>query len=77
MAAGAQALGRPALNVLGDGDTTRLCYDSQWILIPPADGRTRYPALFPLGTVLEPTPGFRPWTDERWSLFPVLRKDLR
>lgn len=77
VAAGAHALGRPALNVLGDGDAARLCYDSQWILIPPADARTRYPTLFPLGAVLEPTPGFRPWTDERWSLFPVLRKGLR
>jgi hypothetical protein len=72
LAAGARALGRPAINVLGDGAEVRLCYHSQWILIPPREGRTQYPALWQLGTPLEPTPGFRPWTDDLWSLYPVL-----
>jgi hypothetical protein len=60
--------------VLGDGAGNRLCYNSQWILMPPRDGRRRYPALWQVGTKLEPTPGFRLWTDELWSLYPVLRK---
>jgi hypothetical protein len=73
LAAGALALQRPAVNALGEGDSARLCYGSQWILIPPGDGRTRYPALLELGAELEPRPGFRPWTDDLWSLFPVLK----
>jgi SAM-dependent methyltransferase len=77
LAAGALALRRPAVNVLGEGDSARLCYNSQWVLIPPTDGRTRYPALWQFGSTLDPTPGFRPWTDELWSLYPVLRKGLR
>jgi SAM-dependent methyltransferase len=77
LAAGARVLQRPAVNVLGEGNAARLCYGSQWILIPPRDGRRRYPALWELGTELDPTPGFRPWTDDLWSLFPVLRTDVR
>ena len=68
------ALGRPAVNVHGEGEGNRLCYNTQWILIPPRDGRRLYPALWQFGSNLEPTPGFRPWTDELWSLYPVLRK---
>ena len=74
LAAGALALQRPAVSVNGDSDGARLCYNSTWILIPPRDGRKRYPALWQIGTKLEPKPGFRPWTDELWSLYPVLRK---
>jgi SAM-dependent methyltransferase len=74
LAAGAVALQRPAVSVNGDPDAARLCYNSTWILIPPRDGRKRYPALWQIGTKLEPKPGFRPWTDELWSLYPVLRK---
>jgi hypothetical protein len=74
LAAGALALRRPAVNVHSEGIGSRLCYNAQWILIPPRDGRRRYPSLWQLGTKLEPTPGFRPWTDELWSLYPVLRK---
>ncbi|MGH7358867.1 MAG: spermidine synthase, partial [Candidatus Rokuibacteriota bacterium] len=77
VAGGALALGRPAVTVIGEGDGERLCYYSQWILIPPRDGQRRYPELWQLGTRLEPTPGFRPWTDEIWSLYPVLRKGGR
>jgi spermidine synthase len=77
LAAGALALQRPAVSAIGEGSAARLCYGSQWILIPPKDGRSQYPALWEFGTQLDPTPGFRPWTDERWSLYPVLRKDLR
>ncbi len=40
----------------------------------PSDGRRRYPALWEFGSKLEPTRGFRPWTDDLWSLYPVLRK---
>ena len=36
------------------------------------DGQARYPALWQLGAPLEPTPGFRPWTDDLWSFYPVL-----
>jgi hypothetical protein len=76
LAAGAVALGRPAVNVQGEGEGNRLCYNTQWILIPPRDGHRRYPALWQFGSDLEPTPGFRPWTDELWSLYPVLRKTV-
>ncbi len=65
------------VTAIGEGDGERLCYYSQWILIPPRDGRRLYPALWQFGTKLEPTPGFRPWTDELWSLYPVLRKGVR
>jgi hypothetical protein len=44
-------------------------------MITPRDGRRRYPALWQYGTRVELRPGFRPWTDELWSLYPVLRKD--
>jgi SAM-dependent methyltransferase len=74
LAAGAVALQRPAVSVNGNPDGARLCYNSTWILIPPRDGRKRYPALWQVGTKLDPKPGFRPWTDELWSLYPVLRK---
>jgi hypothetical protein len=73
LAAGAAALRRPALNAIGESDGARGCFYSQWILIPPADGQTQYPDLWTIGTELQPTPGFRPWTDELWSLYPVLR----
>ena len=74
LAAGAWAIGRPAVNVNADGDGKRLCYSSQWILLLPSDGPRRYPALWESGSKLEPTLGFRPWTDDLWSLYPVLRK---
>ncbi|HEY7138870.1 MAG TPA: hypothetical protein VIE44_02120 [Methylomirabilota bacterium] len=61
---------------LGMYAEARFCYHTQWILILPPDGRARYPALWEHGTPLEPTAGFRPWTDERWSLYPVLRTGL-
>jgi hypothetical protein len=77
VAAGALALQRPAVSALGEESAARLCYASQWILIPPRDGRSRYPAIWQFGTQLDPTPGFRAWTDELWSLYPVLRTDLR
>jgi hypothetical protein len=77
LAAGAEALRRPVVDVTEDGEGGRLCYHSQWILIPPRDGRRRYPALWEFGTNVELRPGFRPWTDELWSLYPVLRKDTR
>jgi hypothetical protein len=73
LAAGAAVLRRPAINAIGESDGARGCFYSQWILIPPADGQTQYPDLWTIGTELQPTPGFRPWTDELWSLYPVLR----
>jgi hypothetical protein len=75
LAAGARALRRPVVEVTNDGEGDRLCYHSQWIMITPRDGRRRYPALWQYGTRVELRPGFRPWTDELWSLYPVLRKD--
>jgi SAM-dependent methyltransferase len=77
LAAGALGLGRPALNVIAEGDADTLCYISEWILVLPPDGRERYAELWEPGPELEPTPGFRPWTDELWSLYPVLRMDVR
>ncbi len=72
LAAGAQALGRPAINVLGDPSEARRCYHSQWILIPPREGQAQYSALWQFGAPLEPRPGFRLWTDDLWSFYPVL-----
>jgi protein-L-isoaspartate O-methyltransferase len=79
LAAGALALRRPVVNVheVGEGEGDRLCLNSHWILVPPRDGRKRYPALWQVGVRLELRPGFRAWTDELWSLYPVLRKGLR
>jgi SAM-dependent methyltransferase len=77
LAAAAVALQRPVVTAIAPGDGERLCYYSQWILIPPRDGRRQYPALWQFGTTLEPTPGFHLWTDERWSLYPVIRADSR
>jgi hypothetical protein len=79
LAAGGLALRRPVVNVheVREGEGNRLCLNSHWILVPPRDGRKRYPALWQVGVKLELQPGFRPWTDELWSLYPVLRKDLR
>jgi spermidine synthase len=77
LAAGAHALRRPVMEVTEDGEGGRLCYHSQWIMIPPRDGRRRYPALWQFGKRVELRPGFKPWTDELWSLYPVLRKDIR
>jgi protein-L-isoaspartate O-methyltransferase len=79
LAAGALALRRPVVTVRepGEGEGNRLCLNSHWVLIPPRDGRKRYPALWQVGVKLELRPGFRPWTDELWSLYPVLRQDLR
>jgi len=77
LAAGAVALRRPAVSAIAAGDGERLCYYSQWILIPPREGRRLYPAMWQFGTKLEPTPGFRLWTDELWSLYPVLRSGKR
>ena len=76
LAAGAQALGRPAINALGDGDLERQCYHSQWIMIPAVPGGRDGRVSGELGNPLEPTPGFRPWTDDRWSLYPVLQTGL-
>jgi SAM-dependent methyltransferase len=72
LAAGARGLGRPAIDALGDGSDDPLCYHTQWILITPRDGQTRYPTLWQLGAPLEATPGFLPWTDDLWSFYPVL-----
>jgi hypothetical protein len=77
LAAGAHALRRPVRELAEDGEGGPLCYHSQWIMIPPRDGRKHYPALWQLGTRVELRPGFQPWTDELWSLFPVLRWDKR
>jgi spermidine synthase len=77
LAAGARALDRPAINVLEEGDTERQCYHSQWILIPGAPGAPTSAALAKLGRPLEPRPGLPAWTDDRWSLYPVLQWGLR
>jgi spermidine synthase len=76
LAAGAQALGRPAINALDDGDLERQCYHSQWIMIPAVPGGAMDASLTQLGKPLAPKPGFRPWTDDRWSLYPVLQTGL-
>jgi hypothetical protein len=76
LAEGAQALGRPAINALDDGDRERQCYRSQWIMIPAAPGGATDASLTELGKPLAPKPGFRPWTDDRWSLYPVLQTGL-
>ena len=76
LAAGAQALGRPAINALDDGDLERQCYHSQWIMIPAVPGGAMDASLAELGKPLAPKPGFRPWTDDRWSLYPVLQTGL-
>ena len=76
LAAGAQALGRPAINALDDGDLERQCYHSQWIMIPAVPGGAMDASLTELGKPLAPKPGFRPWTDDRWSLYPVLQTGL-
>ena len=77
LAAAALELDRPALNVLAEGDPVRFCYPSQWILILPPNGRLRYATLWLHGSDAEPTPGFRTWTDDLWSLYPVLRRVVR
>ena len=66
-----------AINVLEEGDTERQCYHSQWILIPGAPGAPTSAALAKLGRPLEPRPGLPAWTDDRWSLYPVLQWGLR
>jgi spermidine synthase len=76
LAVGAQALGRPAINALEDGDVERPCYHSQWILIPAAPGAPMSESLAKLGRPLEPRLGFRAWTDDRWSLYPILQPGL-
>jgi spermidine synthase len=76
LAAGAQALGRPAINALDDGDLERQCYHSQWIMIPAVPGGAMAASLTELGKPLAPKPGFRQWTDDRWSLYPVLQTGL-
>ena len=76
LAAGAQALGRPAINALDDGDLERQCYHSQWIMIPAVPGGAMDASLAELGKPLAPKPGFRSWTDDRWSLYPVLQTGL-
>ena len=76
LAAGAQALGHPAINALDDGDLERQCYHSQWIMIPAVPGGAMDASLAELGKPLAPKPGFRPWTDDRWSLYPVLQTGL-
>jgi SAM-dependent methyltransferase len=73
LAAGAHALGRPAINASADPSDSFLCYHSDWILVMPRGGRTLYPALWEIATELTLRPGFRPWTDELWSLYPLLR----
>ena len=77
LAAAALELDRPALNVIAPEDPRRLCHASQWILILPPNGRTRYATLWLHGSDVGPTPGFRTWTDDRWSLYPVLRRGVR
>ena len=77
LAAAAIELDRPGLNVFGEGDLRRFCYASQWILVLPPNGRLWYATLWLHGSNLEPTPGFRTWTDDLWSLYPVLRHAVR
>jgi hypothetical protein len=77
LAAAALELDRPGLNIVAEGDALKLCYASQWILVLPPNGRLWYATLWLHGSDLEPTPGFRTWTDDLWSLYPVLRRDLR
>ena len=77
VAAAALELDRPALNVIAEGSARRLCYASQWILILPPNGRQWYATLWLDGSDAESTPGFRAWTDDLWSLYPVLRRDVR
>ena len=77
LAAAALEVDRPALNVIAEGDARRLCYASQWILILPPNGRQWYATLWLHGADAEPLPGFRTWTDDLWSLYPVLRREIR
>jgi len=77
LAAGARAIGRPAINALDDGNLDRQCYHSQWIMIPAEPDGPMDALLMELGKPLEPSPGFRSWTDDRWSLYPVLQWGLR
>ena len=55
----------------GEGEGNRLCYNTQWILIPPRDGRRRYPALWQFGS----KSGAHPWIPpvDRRALEPLPR----
>jgi spermidine synthase len=77
LAAAATELDRPALNVIAEGDSARICYPTQWILILPPNGRLRYATLWLHGADAEAPSEFRTWTDDRWSLYPVLRRGVR
>jgi hypothetical protein len=45
-------------------------------MIPAVPGGAVDASLTELGKPLAPKPGFRPWTDDRWSLYPVLQTGL-
>jgi hypothetical protein len=74
MAAAAHHLGRVALLVeLASGHGDPFCRRSSWVVfVSPEQARSLPPSLQE-AEVLQPTPGFRPWTDTFSNLFDILK----
>lgn len=74
MAAAAHHMGRVALLVeLASGHGDPFCRRSSWVVfVSPEQARSLPPSLQE-AEVLQPTPGFRPWTDTFSNLFDILK----
>ncbi|MEY4978803.1 MAG: hypothetical protein RLZZ352_1073 [Pseudomonadota bacterium] len=74
MASAAERLGRVAVAYRYRAASTDLyCRSSLWVLLLPPATAQALPAGLQGGEVLQPRPGFRPWTDDFSNLLSVLK----
>ena len=75
VAASAFASGKKALLIEYDetGAEGEVCFGSTWVLVLSAETLQAMPELMRYGTMLEPTAGFRVWTDDFSNMFSILK----
>ncbi|HEU0121074.1 MAG TPA: fused MFS/spermidine synthase [Bryobacteraceae bacterium] len=75
VAAGAKHLGKVAIEIEDDpGDANEECFLSHYALVMSQERYAATPEFHANATVLEPTPGFRAWTDAFSNLFAIVRR---
>jgi SAM-dependent methyltransferase len=75
VAAAAARLGRVAIEIEDEPEETDLeCYVSHYVLVMSPERHAAEPALRANAPRVEPTPGFREWTDDYSNLFAIVRR---
>jgi SAM-dependent methyltransferase len=74
MAGGAQAFHKQAIAYdFTPDDDDFLCFSCSWALIMDKATATAHPELLAHARILQPAPGFRPWTDEFSNMLGILK----